>query len=467
MHVWSMPLAHSGGVGHYKCVTIILSLSSIKTLKNKKASPAKKARTSSVTRKKRSAVRTRPLHKQVLLHPFSVMVLLCVGVLLAGSTFRGFAADYTTTATVPAPLPTVPAAITSHIDEEHVSAEPITVAGTCPSGSFVKLYRNGAFSGVAQCNPDLTFQILTSLAVGANVLDPKVYNFTDQEGPAGTPVTVFYDQITLPPPAPEEFPANPPTDLVIDNVETRNYVEGELRLTSITPTITGFAPPYSDITIAFHSEVTYCKTKANGNGYWRCTLNSALDEGVHRVEVVAVTRNGVRLSLPAFYIRVIRGLANIRRPAPEPPFVITGEYLYSTKRVDQTFAFDLGISGGTAPYALTVDWGDGTTTDITQRNQSALTISHVYKRSGNYVVLVRGVDAADQPAVLQLSAVVVAPNELAGGGATSSSGGLTGGLRQWVWIVWPVYILVTLMVVSFWIGEQEGYRQLRLRHRKS
>lgn len=421
-------------------------------MKTKKPVAAKRARS---TKAHQKLARSRPLHKRVLLHPFSVMVLLCAGVLIIGSTMRSYAADYDVTATVPAELPTAPAVISDPINEQHFSAQPITVSGTCPDWSFVKLYRNGAFSGVAQCSPTQTFQIQTSLAVGANVLDPKVFNATGQEGPTGVQLTVFYDELTVPPSAP---PTTEPTALVVDAVETLDYTTGAVSPASLNPTISGWAPPYSDVTVTFHSEVTYCRTQADGNGLWSCTLDNALDIGVHRVEVAAVTPDGKRLVFPAFQIRVIRGMASLKKAPPASPFALTGEYIYTAKRVRESFSFRLGVSGGKSPYNLTVDWGDGSESGLNHPDQSDFTIAHVYTSPGKYVVLVRGIDASKQTALLQLSAIVKGSSE-----ATAGAGWLNNtmsGIRQWLWLVWPVYIAVLLMVLSYWIGEQEAYRQL-------
>ncbi|HSX29822.1 MAG TPA: PKD domain-containing protein [Candidatus Saccharimonadales bacterium] len=410
----------------------------------------------------------RPVHKQVLLHPVTVMVLLCVGVLLAGSTFKGLAADLDVTAIVPAELPTDPAVITDPVDGQHFTSEPVIVSGTCPSGSYVKLYRNNAFSGVVQCDVSLTFQITTNLSVGANILDPKVYNFTGQEGPAGTPITVYYDVTSMPPPAPEDFPAGssasiPPEGLSVDNVELYDYTRSDVMPTSNSPTITGFAPPFSDITLTYHSEVRTCLTKADNVGYWSCTLDGELEVGVHTVDILAVTPDGRHLRFPQFKIRVIRGMASLKKPAPKNPFVITGEYLYTVKLTNQSFAFSLGITGGTAPYHLTVDWGDGDETGLTQGEANGFKIAHAYKKAGTYVVVVRGSDSDKQTALLQLSAVVKGTTPVAVAGGIS---GILTGIRQWLWVIWPVYILVVLMVLSFWIGEQEGYRRLVVRRRK-
>lgn len=424
-------------------------------MKTKQRRPAKRGT--------HAKVRNRPLHKQVLLHPFSVMVLLCVGVLIAGSTLRSFAADYNVTATVPAALPSAPAVITSHSNGQHVNETPIVVSGTCPPATYVMLYRNGVFSGVAQCNSG-SFQITTDMSAGSNVLVSKVFNVTNQEGPAATPVTVVYDYIASPPPSGRSSGAVPVT-VGVNSIESSKYAQGEVVLVSASPTITGFAPPFSAITVAFHSEVTYCRTKANSVGYWSCTLDAVLDEGLHRVDIVAVTPEGKRLTFPSFYIRVVAGMASLRKPALTNPFIITGAYAHSAKGIRQTFSFDLAVTGGTSPYQLTIDWGDGNVTGMSHPRPSAFTIAHVYQKAGTYTVMVQGVDAKKQAALLQLGAVVKGADSVVDTGSIGPISGILSGIREWLWLVGPVYVFVILMVVSFWIGEQEGYRQLLARKR--
>lgn len=96
------------------------------------------------------------------------------------------------TAIIPAPLPSGPAIITYPHDQDHFATPVINVSGTCPPDSYVALYRNGIFSGTALCDNG-AFTIQTSLVPGANQLQVKVYNKTDNEGPPSGPITVYYD----------------------------------------------------------------------------------------------------------------------------------------------------------------------------------------------------------------------------------------------------------------------------------
>ena len=94
---------------------------------------------------------TRPLHKRLALHPLTVFGLMCLGVFIVGTTFRAGAETLNVTATVHAAPLTSPAIITSHYDQQHTTEAEGDIAGTCPADSYVKLFLNDAFAGVANC----------------------------------------------------------------------------------------------------------------------------------------------------------------------------------------------------------------------------------------------------------------------------------------------------------------------------
>src|SRR6476661_138511 len=70
-------------------------------------------------------------HKRVLLHPVTAFLLLCVGVLVAGSTFHGQAISYDVSAKVSAPALGHPATITSPAGKKHVTDPLVAVQGNC------------------------------------------------------------------------------------------------------------------------------------------------------------------------------------------------------------------------------------------------------------------------------------------------------------------------------------------------
>lgn len=420
-----------------------------------KRHPASKRSRSAEAARKADARHVRPLHKRILLHPFSVMVLLCVGVLVVGSTFRSVAATYDLTATVPAPIPDSPAIIQQPTTGTYFTTKPAVVTGTCTAQSYVKLYRNNALSGVAACGAALTFQIQTDLSVGPNEMKARIFNVTDQEGPNSLPVTVYY---ALPEP-----PLTPPASLKISGLENTDYRQGAVQEVSVSPTISGLAPAYSDITVTFHSVVSTCKTKADARGVWICTLANELVLGLHQVDVVAVTPEGQTLVFPSFKVLVKDGQPTLKQARPS--IVLKSEYQYQVKKAGELFEWQVGVSGGTPPYSISVDWGDDVVEQLGHPDQSLITLSHAYSAPRDYPVLVTITDAAGTSATMQWVAIV--KDSLAYAAFVSTHKGGVGAVldtaRQWLWIVWPVYIAVVLMVLSYWIGEQEGARRLMFR----
>jgi PKD repeat protein len=192
-----------------------------------------------------------------------------------------------------------------------------------------------------------------------------------------------------------------------------------------------------------------------------------LASGVHHVDIKARAPDGQWITFPTFEVRVMPGLPDVTKPAPNNPFTITAEYQYLARQAGQSISFTLGVTGGTAPYKFTIDWGDGTTLSLGRDNQSPLTISHIYTQAGKYIVAVDGKDAGGATALLQMSTVIresvgLAVATTSGGGQLSNT---ISSVRNWLWVVWPVYIAVVLMTLSYWIGEQEAYQRIIARRR--
>jgi len=381
-----------------------------------------------------------------------VLLLLCIGVLLVGLTFNAYGDSYDVTATILAPLPGAPATITSPSDQTHFTATPITVTGTCPQNTYVKLNRNNVFSGSAVCGVgQTTYQIQTDLSLGSNVLVPQVYNVTDQAGPASSPITVWYDN---PPQPTAPVPASPPEVLQVTSQDDVSFQPGVI--TPVSPYVTerGVAPPYSHIVVTFHSAPLTCETDADGNGNWSCTLDQALPSGVHTAYVVATTPQGQVLNFPAFHIYVSSSVAPLQQINPAAtPFLIISDYKYHPRVSGQAFSLDFSLSGGVSPYAVTVLWGDGKESTIVRNDAGKFSAGHTYlsnKSQQTYRVKIEAVDNKGASAFLEISELVRGSGGIPIIGDISNTG--------LIWLAWPTYLVVLLMVLCFWLGErQEDY----------
>lgn len=324
---------------------------------------AQKKKASRKTPKSR-AHHIRKASRLFLPYPLFTFLMLCVGVLLALWTFKADAIDYIVNGKVPAPALTDPAIIESPMDSARFTAVPIKVSGSCPLESYVNLYRNDIFSGSVLCSASNRFEITTDLFEDANILKAKVFNLTDDEGPASDPITVYYD---APTPSPEPTPGSGPPSAV---------------------------------------------------------------------------------------------------PAAAKPLIIKSEFKYRGYLVGQTVKWPLEISGGNAPYAVSVDWGDGESSLISLEKAGQFNIEHIYKTApsgGSYEVKISASDKFNRKSFFQFFIIVVDENGLVPVGGTGSSGfpGSSIFSRDWLKYLWPAYGIVSLMVFSFWLGEREELIELR------
>ncbi len=137
--------------------------------------------------------KSRPIHRRFLLHPITVFLWLCVGVLIIMQTMKSDAAQLTVKARLPAPPLQTGATIYSPVNNAIVNQTNITVKGSCPASSYVTLMRNNLPSGVALCAGGY-YQIGTTLLPNGNKLKVQAYNITDDPGPETPEVFVIYDR---------------------------------------------------------------------------------------------------------------------------------------------------------------------------------------------------------------------------------------------------------------------------------
>jgi hypothetical protein len=280
-------------------------------------------------------------------------VLVVAGILLLGSSWGAEAAPPAVnpqsgsvglSGTVRGPAPSTAAVILTPRSGSRTSSIPITVAGTCPTGTFVSVEKNGAFGGVTACQDDGTFSLLVDLFDGNNRLVAKVSDALGQNGPDSAGVDVFYTAPSLSIPG---------------------AIGKQLFLEASTTVVAG-------------------------------------------------------------------------NPA-------------------QAISRSATIVGGVGPYAVSWDWGDSADDLVSQAFEGSVSATHSYDRPGTYRVVIRVTDSVGNTAYLQLVTVINGPADAIG---TTHGNGL-GALPGLLLTAWPLYVLVLVMVIFFWLGERREYRKLR------
>lgn len=149
-------------------------------------------------------------------------------------------------------------------------------------------------------------------------------------------------------------------------------------------------------------------------------------------------------------------------PIPGERISLTTQFAKRGADPGAILTWPLTLSGGTGPYAISVDWGDKTNADLISRlSPGNFDIQHTYANPGVYKVTVKATDSKGEAAFLQLTAIANGPIKQNGTGAGSSTFTV-----QTKIILWPLIVLFVLMVIAFWIGRRQQIQAIRNRLKK-
>jgi len=141
---------------------------------------------------------------------------------------------------------------------------------------------------------------------------------------------------------------------------------------------------------------------------------------------------------------------------------LTSNYGRRAADPGETLTWPLLISGGNGPYAFSIDWGDGSSPDLKSQSLAGeVDISHVYKESGIYRVVVKVTDVNGVTAFLQL--VAVANGKPTGTGTSTGNSGTSGSTTITKVIWWPAVVTMILTLPSFWLGRRSELVSLHRR----
>jgi hypothetical protein len=136
----------------------------------------------------------------------------------------------------------------------------------------------------------------------------------------------------------------------------------------------------------------------------------------------------------------------------------------------QELVWPFALSGGTGPYAVTVEWGDGETGLYSIPTPGEFTIAHTYKNPGSYTVVVKAVDVNGRTALMQVVAIANGSldqtdangNSTSRQGGSSSSGSSGGETEPKTRILWqPAAIMIPFILSTFWLGKRYAIHRLR------
>jgi hypothetical protein len=89
--------------------------------------------------------------------------------------------------------------------------------------------------------------------------------------------------------------------------------------------------------------------------------------------------------------------------------VLQYNYTRQGVSINQPFYVPIQFSGGVPPYAISINWGDGSTSVFSEQNTTTFTADHTYAKAGYYTVVIQIADQQGDVAFMQFVVLVNGP----------------------------------------------------------
>lgn len=320
----------------------------------------------------------------------------------------------------------------------------VKVTGTCNDGLNIKLFINGSATpaGTVTCAGS-AFTIQADLSASTNTLVAKAYDsFGNQVGPDSTVTNI---QASGSVGLSATKPAAPPTVGATISVPTSGAT-----ITTSPIEVSGICT--GDLLVKlFKNSVFAGSAVCNNNTF---SIKTDLFSGAN--EIVARVFDALDQEGPVSNTVSINYANNTANPGIANRIQLTSNYAKRGANPKESLIWPIIISGGTAPYAISVDWGDTKTSLYSASNSGSFNIDHKYDNSGIYKVLISAVDANGITAFLQVVAVANGPL------SQTSTTGTQQPTTTTTKVLWqPTVAVIPFVVVTFWLGKLYEVRRIK------
>ena len=102
-----------------------------------------------------------------------------------------------------------------------------------------------------------------------------------------------------------------------------------------------------------------------------------------------------------------QGTTSITSPIAQLAIVLDSHSAgFTGTQAGQPLNLSLRLSGGLAPYAVHIDWGDGNSSLLSQASNDLFTVSHTYAKGGNYQATFEASDSSGQLSTLRVAIII-------------------------------------------------------------
>jgi hypothetical protein len=279
--------------------------------------------------------------------------------------------------------------------------------------------------------------VMATLVMGVGGIAAPVYAATQQEsGAVGVEATI---------------PSAPPSTAPTISTPTNCQV-----FTALPITVAGICQ--NDLLVEVFKNGVF-------SGSVTCTNNSyslQIDLFSGRNDLVARQYDALNQVSPDS--NTVRVTFNDSLPEGSPRVTLTTAYAKRGAAPGDELSWPITVSGGTPPFALSVDWGDKSAPELMSRNTAGdILLKHIYSQAGVYNIIVKATDSQGSAAFLQLVGIGNGPIQQTSS-TTKPSNTTTTNLSRVLLIASA--ILIPLLLTSFWLGRKHQLQIIRGRIRR-
>lgn len=148
------------------------------------------------------------------------------------------------------------------------------------------------------------------------------------------------------------------------------------------------------------------------------------------------------------------------KPGTSSRPTLTSNYAKRGANPKQELVWPITLAGGSGPYAVSVDWGDGTQPDLISLGfPGPFDIKHTYQTPGVYNIIVKVTDREGGSAYLQL--VGIANGPLSQDQQAAEGGDDSGSTTRTVILWQPAAVMLPMLLSTFWLGRKYELKYLK------
>lgn len=215
-------------------------------------------------------------------------------------------------------------------------------------------------------------------------------------------------------------------------------------------TVSGTCP--SDLLVQVYNNGVMVGAVMCTNGSFSLEISLFVGEN----ELSAIVYDGLEQAGPVSNTRTVN-YSNTNFVAFGELITLTSSFGRRSAPAGNQLTWPLQISGGTGPYAFSIDWGDGSVADLMSQSLAGLVnVTHTYRQAGIYTVNIKVTDVNGVSAFLQLIAVSSGQVESA---SVEKTPGDTSIIIRILWV--PAVVSMILLWPAFWLGRRSQLVSLR------